>query len=85
MGGRGDAEERLALRARVAVDENRLLAARAECSAIDPMLPALAEARVIGKRPVDLRRLAVVLLETGAHLALEFALQRGRRREHASA
>jgi hypothetical protein len=45
------------------------------------MLPAGAESRVIGEGPVDLRRLAVVLLEARTHLALELFLQRAPRRE----
>ena len=45
------------------------------------MLAAVAKARVIGPRPVDLRRLAVVLLEARAHLALKLLLQGQCRRE----
>ena len=74
-------KKRLALGPRVAVDQHRLRAALARLSAIDAVLAAVAKARVIGPRPVDLRRLAVVLLEARAHLALKLLLQGQRRRE----
>ena len=81
MGGGGEMKERLALGPRVAVDQHHLLAAVARSSAIDPMLAAVTVARIIGPGPVDLRRLAVVLLEARPHFAHELFLQLGRRRE----
>ena len=75
-------KERLALGARVAVDEHRLRAAPAGLAAIDAALAAATKAGVIGPWPVDLRRLAVILLEARAHLALELFLQAERRRQN---
>ena len=82
MAPAGEMKERLALGARVAVDEHRLRAAPAGLTAIDAALAAATKARIICPRPVDLRRLAVVLLEARAHLALEFFLQAERRRQN---
>ena len=77
-----EVEERPAGGARVAVDQHRLLAALARTPAIDPMLTAMAKARVIICKARPARRFAVVLLETGAHLANELALQGAGRGEH---
>src|SRR5580698_4731161 len=66
---------------RIAVDQHRLRAALAGLPAIDAALAAGTKARVIGPRPVDLRRLAVILLEASAHFALELLLQSKRRRQ----
>ena len=82
MTGGGEMKKRLSLRARVAVDQHRLCAAFARLAAIDAALTAGTKARVIGPRPVDLRRLAVILLEARAHLALELFLQAERRRQN---
>ena len=74
MAPAGEMKKRFPLGARVAVDEHRLRAAPAGPAAIDAALAAATKARIIGPRPVDLRRLAVVLLEARAHLAPEFFL-----------
>ncbi len=81
MTGGGELEVRLSPSARVAIDQHRLLAARARPPAIDAMLPAAAKSRIVGPGTVDLRRLAVVLLEPRAHLADQLRLQRQRRSE----
>src|ERR1700722_10308886 len=75
-------KKRLSLGAGVAVDQHRLRAALARLAAIDSALAAGTKARVIGPRPVDLRRLAVILFEARAHFALELFLQAKRRRQH---
>ena len=63
------------LGARVAVDQHRLGAALAGLAAIDAPLAAGTKARVVGPWPVDLRRLAFILLEAGAHFAPKLFLQ----------
>ncbi len=78
----GEMKKRLSPGARIAVDQHRLPAAFAGLAAIDAVLAAGAIARVIGPGPVDLRRLAVVLLEALAHFALELFLQTERRRQN---
>ena len=75
-------KKRLSLGARIAVDQHRLRAAFARLAAIDAALAAGTKARVIGPRPIDLRRLAVILFEARAHFALELFLQAKRRRQH---
>ncbi len=72
----------LSLRPRVTVDQHCLRAALARFAAIDATLAAAAKTRIIGPRSIDLRRLAVVLLEARAHLALEVLLQAARRRQN---
>src|SRR5580698_133866 len=74
-------KKRLSLGAGVAVNQHRLRAALAGLPAIDAALAAGTKARVIGPRPVDLRRLAVILLEASAHCALDLLLQSKRRRQ----
>src|SRR5260370_34771837 len=74
-------EERLSLGACIAVDQHRLGAALARLAAVDAALAAGAKPRVIRPRPIDLRRLAVILFETRAHFALELFLQIERRRQ----
>src|SRR5271165_1170826 len=76
-----EVEERLAFGACVAVDQHRLVAALSRPSAIDAVLAAGAEPGIIGPWPVDLRRLAVVLLEPRAHLGDKRLLQIARRGE----
>jgi hypothetical protein len=61
MARAGEMKKTLSFGPRVAVDQHRLRAAPARPSAIDAVLAAMAKARVIGPRPIHLRRLAVVL------------------------
>src|SRR5882762_4401004 len=75
-------KKRFSLGARIAVDQHRLGAAFARLAASDAALAAGTKAGVIGPRPIDLRRLAVILFETRAHFALELFLQAERRRQH---
>ena len=82
MTGAGEMKKRLSLSPRIAIDQHRLRAAFARLAASDAALAAGTKARVIGPRPVDLRRLAVILFEARAHFALEFFLQAKRRRQH---
>ena len=70
------------LGAGIAVDQHCLCAAFTRLAAIDAALAAGTKARVIGPRPIDLRRLAVILFEARAHFALELFLQAERRRQH---
>ena len=81
MTGAGEMKKSLSFGARIAVDQHRLRAALAGLAAIDAALAAGTKARVIGPRPVDLRRLAVILLEASAHFPLELFLQSERRRQ----
>ncbi len=81
MTGCGATKERLVLGARVAVDQNRLLPALPGSAAVNSVLAAGAKARIIGPGPVDLRGFAVVLFDPRPHLADEFLLQLGGRRE----
>src|SRR5271157_3683332 len=69
----GELKKRLSLGPRVTVDQHRLRPVPARPSAIDAVLAAMAKARVIGPRPIHLRRLAVVLLEPRAHFAGQLA------------
>src|ERR1700722_13927441 len=78
----GQMKKRLSLGARIAVDQNRLLTAFARLAAINATLAAGTKARVIGPRPIRLRRLAVILFEARPHFALELFLQAKRRRQH---
>src|SRR5580658_6339900 len=64
----------------IAVDQHSLRAAFTRLAAIDAALAAGTKARVIRPRPVDLRRLAIILSEARAHFALELFLQAERRR-----
>src|ERR1700722_1024603 len=80
MTGASEMKESLSLGAAVAVDQHSLRAALAGLATIYAALAAGTKARVIGPWPVDLRRLAVILLEAGAHFALELFLQAERRR-----
>ena len=83
MARRREAEEGLAGGERVAVDEDRLLAAVARPAAEDAVLAARAEPRIIGPGTVGLRRLAVVLLDPRPHFGDQGFLQvrgRGERR-----
>ena len=83
MARRREAEEGLAGGERVAVDEDRLLAAVARPAAEDAVLAARAEPRIIGPGAVGLRRLAVVLLDPRPHFGDQGFLQvrgRGERR-----
>ena len=82
MARAGEMKKRPSLGPRVAVDQHRLRPAPARPSAIDAVLAAMAKARVIGPRPIHLRRLAVVLFEPRAHFAPKLFLQGRRRREH---
>src|ERR1700721_2552179 len=75
-------KKRLALGARIAVDQHRLGAAFAWLAASDATLAPGAKAGVIGPGTIDLRRLAVILFEARAHFALELLLQAERRRQH---
>ena len=81
MRGCGQAKERPAFGANVAIEQNHLVTAFAGPAAVDPILAALAISRIIGPRPVDLRRLAIVLPEPRPHLANKLPLQLGSRRE----
>ena len=81
MAPAGEMKESLSLRARVAVDQHCLRAAVAGLAAIDAPLAAGTKARIIGPWPVDLRRLAFILLEARAHFAPKLLLQPGRRRQ----
>ena len=81
MAGSRKAEEGLALGARVAVDQHRLLPALTRPAAVDSVLAAETIARIVGAWTVDLRRLAVVLPEPRPHLANELLLQFCARRE----
>src|ERR1700689_1306845 len=63
MAPAGEMKESLSLRARVAVDQHCLCAAVAGLAAIDAALAAGTKARIVGPWPVDLRRLAFILLE----------------------
>ena len=79
MAPAGEMEERLSFGARVAVDQHGLRAALAVLAAIDAPLAAGTKARIVGPWSVDLRRLAFILLEAGAHFPPELLLQPGRR------
>ena len=82
MAPAGEMKERLSFGPRVAIDQHGLRAALAGLAAIDAPLAAGTKARVIGPRPVDLRRLAVVFLEARAHFAPKLFLQPGGRRQN---
>src|SRR5450432_2752656 len=83
MAGVEKLEKRLARGARVAVKQDRLLAAAARLAAENLVLAAWAKARVIGEGAVGLRHFAVVFLQPRAHLSRELALQRRERSKHA--
>src|SRR5580700_2067613 len=78
----GEMKKGPSLGAGIAVDQHCLCVAFTRLAAIDAALAAGTKARVIGPRPVDLRRLAVILFEARAHFALELFLQAKRRRHN---
>ena len=82
MGGGAEIEEFLAGGQGVAVEQDLLLSAVARPAADEPMLAAFAKARIVAPRPIRRRRLAVVLLQPGAHFGFQFALQVERRRHY---